>query len=217
MVPHTFVVTLSLLAAVGSVAPADGSFSGPEAQTECGQVSGVRNSTLSVDAYLGIKYGASPTGARRFADTVSLRDAGECWAPQVWNATSFRDFCVQSGQFQQGGSEDCLFLNVWMPTDAHNAPVMVYSYGGDLTDGRTNTYAMGILARETGAVVVSMNYRVNIFGFLAAGALSRTSAKKGGRPSSGNYGFTDQIEALRWVQRNIRSFGGDPSRVMFFG
>lgn len=180
---------------------------------------GTTNATLGVTRFLGIQYAASPTGHRRFADAVSLKSADQCWAPSVLNASTYAPFCVQSGQFQQGGSEDCLYLNVWMPSiaAAPHVPVLVYSYGGDLTDGRTDTYDLAILANRTGSVVVSMNYRVNIFGFLASAALSRESSRAGGRDSSGNYGFTDQIEALRWVQRNVANFGGDPAKVLFFG
>jgi len=194
----------------------------PVVSTECGLVKGTHVDSLEVDSFLGIQYAASPIGDLRFADAVALRESGGCWSPNVLNATQFGTFCVQSGQFRQGGGEDCLFLNVWAPSSARQAdseplPVLAYSYGGDLTDGRTNTYDLGRLASLTNSVVVSMNYRVNIFGFLAAKQIREYSAMNGFRNSSGNYGFTDQITALQWVQSNIKNFGGDPDRVTFFG
>jgi para-nitrobenzyl esterase len=112
--------------------------------------------------------------------------------------------------------EDCLYLNVW--TTAKNAsakqPVMLWIYGGGFTEGSTSVavYDGTELARK-GVVVVSANYRVGPLGFLAHPELSRES----GRGVSGNYGLLDQIAALRWVQRNIAAFGGDPAQVTIFG
>jgi para-nitrobenzyl esterase len=111
-------------------------------------------------------------------------------------------------------SEDCLTLNIWAPADARNAPVFFWIYGGALTAGasREPLYGGARLAAR-GIVVVSINYRLGVFGWLAHPELSAESPKG----VSGNYGLLDQIEALRWVQQNIRVFGGDPSNVTIAG
>ncbi|HAC90554.1 MAG TPA: hypothetical protein DCF63_07950, partial [Planctomycetaceae bacterium] len=113
-------------------------------------------------------------------------------------------------------SEDCLYLNIWRPISAktEKLPVMVWIHGGGYTMGAAShpLYDGESLAR-TGVVFVSINYRLGAFGFMARAALSKESS----RGVSGNYGILDQIESLRWVKRNIASFGGDPQRVMIFG
>ena len=115
-----------------------------------------------------------------------------------------------------GVSEDCLYLNVWTPASkpAAKLPVMVWIYGGAFVVGGTSAPAYnGEGLASKGVVVVSMNYRLGIFGFLASKELDAES-KQG---VSGNYGLLDQIAALDWVKRNIAAFGGDPSRVTIFG
>jgi para-nitrobenzyl esterase len=111
-------------------------------------------------------------------------------------------------------SEDCLSLNVWAPAKAHNAPVFFWIYGGALTTGssRDSLYNGARLA-DRGVVVVSINYRLGVFGWLAHPELSRESPQG----VSGNYGLLDQIQALQWVRNNIRAFGGDPSNVTIAG
>ncbi len=111
-------------------------------------------------------------------------------------------------------SEDCLSLNVWAPPGAHAAPVFVWIHGGALVSGASSqsVYDGARLARE-GVVVVSLNYRLGVLGYLAHPALSAESPLG----ISGNYGLLDQIEALRWIQRNIAAFGGDPGRVTIAG
>ncbi len=112
--------------------------------------------------------------------------------------------------------EDCLFLNVW--TTAKNAsarlPVMVWIYGGAFTEGSSAIAVYdGTELAKKGVVVVTINYRVGPLGFLAHPELTRESR----RGSSGNYGLLDQIAALKWVQKNIAGFGGDPAQVTIFG
>jgi para-nitrobenzyl esterase len=113
-------------------------------------------------------------------------------------------------------SEDCLYLNLWVPAHAANEklPVMVWIYGGGLDNGSGSTplYAGDVLARH-GVIVVTFNYRLGVFGFLAYPQLAQESP----RHATGNYGLLDQVAALQWVHRNIASFGGDPSRVTVFG
>jgi len=111
-------------------------------------------------------------------------------------------------------SEDCLTLNIWAPADARNAPVFFWIHGGALTTGssRDSLYD-GTRLAERGILVVSINYRLGVLGWLAHPELSRESALG----ISGNYGLLDQIEALKWVRRNIAAFGGDPSNVTIAG
>ncbi|MCY3838722.1 MAG: carboxylesterase family protein [Gammaproteobacteria bacterium] len=111
-------------------------------------------------------------------------------------------------------AEDCLFLNVWTPDVDGQMPVMVWIHGGANVNGWS--YEPNYRGRELaalGAVVVSIQYRLGVFGFLAHPALSAESPNA----SSGNYGILDQIEALRWIQANIHRFGGDPGNVTVFG
>ena len=111
-------------------------------------------------------------------------------------------------------SEDCLFLNIWTPDTDARLPVLVWIHGGANTGGwsfEPNYHGHELAA--LGAIVVSIQYRLGVFGFLAHPELSAESP----HASSGNYGILDQIEALRWVQRNVASFGGDPDRVTLFG
>ena len=111
-------------------------------------------------------------------------------------------------------TEDCLFLNVWTPDTEARLPVMVWIHGGANVNGWS--FEPNYRGRELaamGAVVVSIQYRLGVFGFLAHAALGAESA----HGSSGNYGILDQIEALRWVRANIARFGGDPGNVTVFG
>jgi para-nitrobenzyl esterase len=112
-------------------------------------------------------------------------------------------------------SEDCLYLNVWTPakTPTDSLPVMVWIYGGGFVGGMTSVPAYdGTRLAEKGVVLVSVAYRLGVFGFLAHPELSRESRK-----GSGNYGLEDMIAGLQWVKANIGKFGGDPSRVTIFG
>src|SRR5690606_23687601 len=111
-------------------------------------------------------------------------------------------------------SEDCLSLNVWTPADAKDAPVFVWIHGGSLVAG-SGSEAMydGAALAAQGLVVVTINYRLGALGYLAHPQLSEESPDG----VSGNYGLLDQVEALRWVQRNVAAFGGDPDRVTIAG
>jgi para-nitrobenzyl esterase len=140
----------------------------------------------------------------------------------VRKAVEFAPRCMQGHIFDdmvfrdKGGSEDCLYLNVWTPAadaDAHLA-VMVWVHGGGFVAGASSEPRQDgeNLARK-GVVVVSMNYRLGVFGFLAHQELTRESAHN----ASGNYGLLDQTAALDWVRRNIGYFGGDPEKVTVFG
>jgi len=164
----------------------------------------------ATDEYLGIPYAAPPVGALRWQPP---RPAAP-W-PGVRPATSYAPHCPQpSSPFGAAStSEDCLYLNVFAPAGARTGhlPVMVWVHGGSLRTGESNDYNPAGLVGD-GVVVVTINYRLGALGFLADAAL----ASRPGGPS-GNYGLMDQQAALRWVQRNIRGFGGDPGDVTLFG
>ena len=162
------------------------------------------------EEFLGIPYAAPPVGALRWQPP---RPAAPWHGTRA--ATAYAPHCPQpSGSFGRAStSEDCLYLNVFTPArnKARNLPVMVWVHGGSLRTGESNDYNPAALVRD-GVVVVTINYRLGALGFLADAAL----ASRPGGPS-GNYGLMDQQAALRWVQRNIRGFGGDPGDVTLFG
>jgi para-nitrobenzyl esterase len=157
--------------------------------------------------YLGIPYAAPPVGALRWrAPQPPARWQG------VRDASAFAPHCPQlAGLFGQGStSEDCLYLNVYTPENATGkAPVMVWIHGGALITGESDDYDPAALVAQ-GVVVVTINYRLGLLGFLAHPALEENGA-------SGDYGLMDQQAALRWVKRNIDRFGGDAGNVTIFG
>ena len=199
-----------LLAAASATAQAPA----PKATTRDGVVVGEAAPGLSI--FRGIPYAAPPVGPLR-------------WRPPQphpgWKgerpARTFGFDCVQtpfpgdSTPSIHTQSEDCLALNVWRPEGAKGgAPVMVWIHGGGFTNGLGSSPVFdGAALARAGVVVVTFNYRLGRFGFFAHPALT---ADRPDEPK-GNYGFMDQIAALRWVQANIAGFGGDPARVTVFG
>ncbi len=172
----------------------------------------------AIAVFKSIPYAVAPTGARRWA----YAEAHPGWQGRR-SATRFSPACVQhpypEGSFftrpSEPTSEDCLYLNVWssMPSDKA-LPVMVWIHGGALTRGSGSgaTYDGTELAKK-GVVLVTINYRLGVFGYMAHPELSAEAASG----TSGNYGTSDQIQALRWVKNNIAAFGGDPNNVTIFG
>jgi para-nitrobenzyl esterase len=160
--------------------------------------------------FLGIPYAAPPVGVLRWQPP---RPAAPWHGTRA--ATAYGPHCPQpSGSFGRASTtEDCLYLNVFTPagSKAQNLPVMVWVHGGSLRTGESDDYNPAGLVRD-GVVVVTINYRLGALGFLADSAL----ASHPGGPA-GNYGLMDQQAALRWVQHNIRGFGGDPGDVTLFG
>ena len=190
--------------------------------TQSGKVSGVAGTGGSVISYKGIPFAAPPVGTLRWRAPQPVAP----WR-DVLKADHFGASCMQGPNTPFGpwtseymyvtpASEDCLFLNVWSPQPSSTAhlPVLVYIYGGGFSSGSGDCpiYDGESLAR-TGMVVVTFNYRVGAFGFLAHPELTAESEHH----VSGNYGLMDQIAALHWVKDNIRGFGGDPSRVAVAG
>jgi len=206
----TFVLFLA------SCAPSSGSDSRSlTVQTEHGPVEGIAND--GVFTYRGIPYASPPVGDLRWKPPVEP----EPWAETLF-ATEKPSMCPQepfAGLPIPGfnPSEDCLYLNVDTPVEGSSLPVMVWIHGGGFTIGeglQTDGGTSGDrIARETGVVVVSMNYRLGQLGFLAHSALT---AEHGER-ASGNYGLMDQTAALEWVRNNVSQFGGDPDNITIFG
>jgi para-nitrobenzyl esterase len=187
----------------------------PLVNAPAGKLQGVAEGR--VHAFKGIPYALPPTGALRWKPPLPAAK----WKG-VRAATQYGAACIQpkgrpdSIYFWSlpATSEDCLFLNVWAPADARKAPVFFWIHGGALSGGSGGEPLYdGTRMAERGVVVVTINYRLGPLGFLVHPALSAESR----RNISGNYGLLDQVEALRWVERNIASFGGDPANVTIAG
>uniref|UniRef100_A0A6I8R0Y3 Neuroligin 3 n=1 Tax=Xenopus tropicalis TaxID=8364 RepID=A0A6I8R0Y3_XENTR len=201
-----------------------------------------------VDQYLGVPYAAPPVGEKRFLPP----EPPPSWSG-IRNATHFSPVCPQNIQnavpdimmpvwftsnldtvtgYLQEQSEDCLYLNIYVPTedgpsakkqgeelsdndedeegdirDTGAKPVMVYIHGGSYMEGSGNMIDGSVLASYGNVVVITLNYRVGVLGFLSTGD----------QAAKGNYGLLDQIQALRWVSENVAFFGGDPHRITVFG
>ncbi|XP_029106988.1 neuroligin-2-like isoform X1 [Scleropages formosus] len=223
----------------------------PIVTTNYGKLRGIRkdlsNEILGpVEKYLGVPYAAPPTGERRFQPP----EAPGSWQ-EVRNATQFAPVCPQNihgvlpeimlpvwftdnldvvAGYIQNQSEDCLYLNIYVPTedgpltkkhdessmnrprdedirDRRKKPVMLFIHGGSYMEGTGNMFDASVLAAYGNVILVTMNYRLGVLGFLSTGDQS----------AKGNYGLLDQIQALRWLNENIGHFGGDHERITIFG
>ncbi len=176
----------------------------PMAALEQGRVTGVQDN--GIDRFMGLPYAAPPVGDLRWAPPAP--------AP-AWDGT--RDGskappkCPQSASGLAAGteSEDCLYLNLYRPSQPGSYPVYVYVHGGGAVAGSANDLDGSALARQ-GIIVVTINYRLGALGFLDSTLVSPDR-------NGGNYALLDVIAALKWVRRNIRDFGGDPDRVTIGG
>jgi para-nitrobenzyl esterase len=193
-------------------------------QIENGKLQGVLTADFKVIAYKGVPYAAPPVSDLRWRPPQPVAK----WK-HILFARDFGPHCIQSGSYPDmvfhdpGPSEDCLTLNVWapVPTTAKPAPkhpaplpVMVWIYGGGFTTGGTSENRQdGEFLAHRGVIVVSMNYRLGVFGFFAHPELAAESSNN----ASGNYGLMDQTAAIAWVRRNIAAFGGDPNNITLFG
>jgi para-nitrobenzyl esterase len=197
------VAPMASASALGGQAPADAG--GPIAATANGAVRGLASG--SVDEFLGIPYAAPPVGALRWQPPARAASRSG-----VRDATKFAPHCPQpASPFGLAStSEDCLYLNVFTPRGGGYHPVMVWIHGGALVTGESDDYAPAALVAD-GVTVVTINYRLGALGFLAHPALADAKGQ------SGDYGLMDQQAALRWVQRNIANFGGNPRNVTVFG
>lgn len=183
-------------------------------------VNGIIEGSVSpsgVRSFKGIPFAAPPVGNLRWKEPQPVKNWSGVrkavkFGPRAMQLPVFGDMNFRS----EGMSEDCLYLNVWTPAKSENErlPVMVYIYGGGFIagDGSEPRYDGESMARK-GIVTLTVNHRLNVFGFMAHPELSKESPKQ----ASGNYGLLDQYAALRWVQENIKAFGGDPQKVTIAG
>jgi para-nitrobenzyl esterase len=188
-----------------------------QVRTESGTVEGATSVDGKVQVFKGVPYAAPPVGALRWREPQPVPS----WQG-VRKTTEFGARCMQGNVFgdmvfrDAAPSEDCLYLNVWTPKSSPSAklPVMVWIYGGGFQAGATSEPRQdGERLAHRGVVVVSMNYRLGIFGFFSLPELTKESPHH----ASGNYGLLDQAAALQWVRKNIAAFGGDPGNVTIFG
>jgi para-nitrobenzyl esterase len=193
-------------------------FAADQVKTANGVLESTAAAKNGVRSFKGIPFAQPPVGDLRWREPQPVKN----WT-EVRNADKFGPACMQrlmpNNDFwfrANGMSEDCLYLNVWTPAKSGNEklPVLVYIFGGGFFngDGSEPRYDGAAMAAK-GIVAVTINYRTNVFGFLAHPELTKES----GRNASGNYGLLDQYAALKWVQRNIAAFGGDPKRVTIAG
>jgi para-nitrobenzyl esterase len=186
-------------------------------RTANGILEGVVSPDGKVRTFKGIPYAAPPLGALRWKAPqpappwTGVRKAAD-YPPRCMQGPIYADMVFHDA----GPSEDCLYLNLWMPAapDTPKLPVMVWIHGGGFAAGATSEPRQdaGNLSKK-GVMVVTMNYRLGIFGFFTHPDL----AKESGHNAAGNYGLLDQVAALKWVKDNIATFGGDPDNVTIFG
>ncbi|PPK86472.1 para-nitrobenzyl esterase [Neolewinella xylanilytica] len=186
-------------------------------QVENGTLEGEYSTRTGVQRYLGIPFAAPPTGELRWQPPQPATNWDGVRMAKEFGPRPVQRYVYDDMRFRSPSvSEDCLYLNVWTPAKAGETglPVLVYFYGGGFQagSGDERRYDGETLARE-GVVVVTPNYRLNIFGFLAHPELSAESDYGG----SGNYGLMDQAAAIQWVKDNIEAFGGDPDKITIAG
>ena len=212
----------TLASLVFSTAVADAQLWKSDIQTNYGPVRGFQyfnQSTLErffggiesdVTAFLGIPFAADTSYQNRWR----APQPREPWN-ETLNATSFGPACPTLGNSYI--SEDCLSLNIWTNAVTPNAslPVLLWNQGSDETSDNTWWYGGGFALKDV--IIVTFNRRDDVFGYLAHPELNREGFYETGHQTSGNYGILDQLEALRWIQKNIANFGGDPSRVIVAG
>ncbi|HNW58664.1 MAG TPA: carboxylesterase family protein [bacterium] len=210
-------VLLSLLAAALPSGARAKKAAPPQVRIETGKIAGLADAKAGLHIFLGIPYAQPPVGPLRWkAPQPALKwqgvRAAQKFGPSPMQTAIWGDMKFRADSL----SEDCLYLNVWAPAQKGKKllPVLVYFYGGGFVagDGSERRYDGAAMAQQ-GIVTLTINYRLNIFGFYAHPELSSESSWK----ASGNYGLLDQNAALRWVQRNIKAFGGDPARVTIAG
>jgi len=188
-----------------------------QVKIEGGIVEGTTGDESTVRIFRGVPFAAPPVGDSRWKAPQPVR----AWA-DVRKAGEFGARCMQTAVYSDmvfrdsGPSEDCLYLNVWTPAKnaSERLPVIVWFYGGGFVSGSSSEARYdGVHLAAKGAVVVTPNYRLGVFGFLAHPELTKES----GHNASGNYGLSDLIAALQWVHDNVAAFGGDPNNVTISG
>jgi para-nitrobenzyl esterase len=206
-------IALAATGATGQVRPAPAGGQGASrallVRTDNGVVRGAAGD--GVENFLGLPYAAPPVGKLRFAPPRPARP----WSG-VRDAARFGSACAQTPNTTEAVSEteDCLFINVQRPagtTPGQRLPVLVFVHDGGFTQGAGSNYDMNAVVRADGIIGVTLNHRLGVFGGLGLPGLTRDQGE------SGNEELQDQQAALRWVQRNIAVFGGDPKAVTFYG
>lgn len=207
-------LTIIIILVFFSVVFADGPEDCTNISTTEGKISGLINKNICV--YKGIPYSEPPVGNLRFAKPIppEVRD-------KTFIADTFGNECLQYPLFglfptkKITGDEDCLYLNIWQPTSSAKSlkPVMVFLHGGGFAfgSGSFDLYEGTKISTQGDVIVATLNYRLGPMGFLSHPSL------KDERGEVGNYGIYDQIEALRWIKRNIKNFGGDLDNITIFG
>lgn len=212
--PRLMAAALAACVLVTGAGCASAADQAPVVNAPAGSVEGLREGDATV--FRAIPYALPPVGERRWKPPAAMPRWQGVRAAQTMGVA-----CMQppmaAGPYDRGKvpmAEDCLTLDVTAPADARNAPVMVWIHGGTLIwgSGHSKMYDGQEFAKR-GVVLVSINYRLGVLGYLAHPALSKESPDD----TSGNYGLLDQIQALQWVRDNIASFGGDPRNVTIFG
>jgi para-nitrobenzyl esterase len=209
-VRHTVAAALASLSLLGA-APAAG-HSALDVVTAQGPLSGVVSDDLQ--SWLGVPFAAPPIGPLRWQPPQPMKP----WA-SIRKANTVASSCAQNADLgvfaRAGGSEDCLYLNVYRSASAtqkgQKLPVFVWIHGGAMQVGQGADYDPAKMALRGKAVVVTLNYRLGVFGYFAQKVLDSE-----GHPSA-NYGLLDQQAALRWIKQNIAAFGGDPTNVTIAG
>ena len=207
---------MRILMIVAVVSIFSGGILDAQVKTAKGAIKGSSSSDGRIRIFKGIPYAAPPVGELRWKEP---RPAA-AWTG-LRDATEFGAHCVQGPvfgdiTFKRPASEDCLYLNVWTPAKgaADRVPVMVWIHGGGFQAGAgPEARHDGEVFARKGVVLVSLNYRLGVFGFFSHPELTKES----GRNASGNYGLLDQVAALEWVKENIAAFGGNPDNVTIFG
>jgi para-nitrobenzyl esterase len=209
-------ITLFNMLITSSIAQHTDSFP-VQTKIENGTIEGLYDTRTGLQLYLGVPFAKPPVGSLRWKAPQPLENwtgvkQTKNFGPRPVQAIVFGDMNSRSN----GVSEDCLYLNVWTPANRNTKglPVLVYFYGGGFVagDGSEPRYDGASMAKK-GIVVVTVNYRLGLFGFFAHPELTKESPYK----ASGNYGLLDQAFALKWVQKNITEFGGDPKKVTIAG
>lgn len=205
------------ISALMSMAQANTNAFAVQTNTQNGMIEGNYDTKSGIQTYFGIPFAKPPVGDLRWKDPQPLAPwkgvkETKHFGPRPMQVLIWGDMNSRSN----GVSEDCLYLNVWTPAtrNTKNLPVLVYFYGGGNVAGDASEprYDGETMAKK-GIVVITCNYRLNVFGNFAHPELSAESSHQ----SSGNYGYYDQLAALQWVKNNIASFGGDPNHVTIAG
>jgi para-nitrobenzyl esterase len=214
---HKLPTLLALLLGLTAVTAPAGQLRHVQVTTTNGVLEGVVSADNLVRTFKGIPYAAPPVGPLRWKPPqpapawIGVRKAIN-YGPRAMQGSIYSDMVFHD----KGPSEDCLYLNIWMPENppTNKLPVMVWIHGGGYVAGASSEPRQdGGNLSKLGVMVVSFNYRMGLFGFFAHPELARESA----RNATGNYGLLDQVAALQWVHNNIAAFGGDPDNVTIFG